>query len=144
MKHLKKYNESIYSHTRKEEVFEPDIDFEYLDSEYIKDCFIEFIDKGAIFEFNVDDDDPRLDQVDIYIQDVDILYNNLSKNASISYIKRKRIFNDIIKNNITKAKTLLDHWLDIENCVEKVKLKYPKLNFDVIPLSSAIKITITI
>jgi hypothetical protein len=133
MKHIKKYNE----------VFEPDIDFEYIDSEYIKNCFIDFIDKGAIFEFNVDDDDPRLDQVDIFIQDVDNPNSNSSKNASISYIKSKRIFSDIIKNNITNAKLILDYWLDIENCVEKVKLKYPKLNFDIIPLTYSIKITIT-
>ncbi len=132
MRHLKKYNEN------KEEVFEPNIDFEYLDSEYIKDCFIEFIDKGAIFEFNVDDDDPRLDQVDIYIQDVDAPNNN------ISYFKSKRIFGDIIKSNINKTKVILDHWLDIENCVEKVKLKYTKLNFDIIQLTYSIKITITI
>jgi hypothetical protein len=36
MKHLKKYNE-----TRQ--------DIEQLDFEYIKSCFIEFIDRGAIF-----------------------------------------------------------------------------------------------
>ena len=131
MRHLKKYNEN------KEEVFEPGIDFEYLDSEYIKDCFIEFIDKGAIFEFNEDDDDPRLDQVDIFIQDVD------TPNTNISYFKSKRIFNDIIKSNINKAKVILDHWLDIENCVEKVKLKYTKLNFDISQLTYSIKITIT-
>jgi hypothetical protein len=37
MKHLKKVNE-----TRQ--------DIEQLDFEYIKSCFIEFIDKGAIFD----------------------------------------------------------------------------------------------
>jgi hypothetical protein len=131
MKHLKKYNES------KEEVFEPGIDFKYLDSEYIKDCFIEFIDKGAIFEFNVDDDDPRLDQVDIFISEPD------TPNTNISYFKSKRIFGDIIKSNIHKAKLILDHWLDIENCIDKIKLKYPKLNFDISQLTNSIKITIT-
>ncbi len=131
MKHLNKYNEN------KEEVFEPGIDFEYLDIEYIKNCFIEFIDKGAMFECNYDDDDPRLDQFDVFIPEPD------TPNTNISYFKSKRIFDDIIKSNINKAKVILDHWLDIENCIDKIKLKYPKLNFDVSQLTYSIKITIT-
>jgi hypothetical protein len=107
MKHLKKYNE-----TRQ--------DIEQLDFEYIKSCFIEFIDKGALFDANegVMEDD-TFDICNIYIKEI-CKPINIAKKGSI--MGPSGTVN--IKNSIKEVEERLENLLDIENSIEKIRLKY--------------------
>jgi hypothetical protein len=109
MKHLKKYNE-----TRQ--------DIEQLDFEYIKSCFIEFIDKGAIFDAKegVMEDD-TFDICNIYIKDV----------CKPIRVKGNNYENINIKNSIKEVEERLEILLDIENSIEKIRLKYPDNHYDI-------------
>ncbi len=91
MKHIKKYNES------KEEI----------DLEYIRDCFIEFIDDPK-YEFIIKE---NRDDIEI---ELDIHPSPIERDVKYSINKLAKL-----------GKSLSDFYLDVENSIDKVKLKYP-------------------
>jgi hypothetical protein len=96
MKHLRKYNES------KEE----------LDTNYFNECFIEFIDDGAIASHK---EGRPLEQMRECYQ-IDIRVPSCWFEPGYS-----------LDDNIKSAKELHDFFLDVENCIEKVRIKYPDI-----------------
>ncbi len=98
MIHLRKYNEGT--------------ELEPLDNEYIKDCFIEFIDIPStsvsfvrnIFYIHIDE--PKLERN----------YDSNGTFSIIEYIKSSKIHNEF--------------YLEVENCIDKVKLKYTNYIFN--------------
>ena len=119
MKHLRKFNEDIESNK--------------LDHEYIKNCFIEFIDNGC-------DIDTELDRTDlndfkpwknpIYVKDEEF---EVSSYIIFSINEINIHDNDDIKYNFYKYKEninlLNELLLDINTSIDKVKLKYPDIKF---------------
>ena len=77
---------------------------EELDCNYFDECFIEFIDKGV-----------RKYSTQEYYQ-INIKVPNCWWEPGHS-----------LEDNINSAKELHDFYLDIENCIEKVLIKYPDL-----------------
>jgi hypothetical protein len=101
MKHLRKYNEGIEN---KDNI-----------KEYIDACFIDFIDNGAIGygqEFEGDDDERGEYKYEIEIDVPDCWMDN-------GYT---------LDENIKSSQTLVEFYLDIENSLDKVKLKYPDID----------------
>ena len=97
MKHLKKYNES------KEEI----------DLDYIEDCFIEFKDNSK-YEYelgDIDENDGYLISIGVNILPTPPLIGNQYS----------------IRELVEFGSALNNFYLDIENCFEKVKLKYPNI-----------------
>jgi hypothetical protein len=110
MKHLRKYNEST--------------NYE-LDHEYIKNCFIEFIDKGVDLETEFDDDYEDGDGiVNLYDDVIDVK----------SFIKisiEGPILKDVtIESYVSHSKELVEFYLDIENSINKVRLKYTEIKYE--------------
>lgn len=101
MKHLKKFNEDVEIDDRKD----------YFDS-----CFIDFIDKGAIGygqEFERDEEDDDIDEYkyDIVMRVPDCWFDS----------------GHTLEKNIESSKILTEFYLDIENSIDKIKLKYPNI-----------------
>jgi hypothetical protein len=104
MKHLRKYNES------KEE----------FNTKYFNDCFIEFIDSGSWSEIGDDYGDGRK-------------YYEISMNLpGVQYKNGQWILNkeDTLLGNLKYAEELLEFYKEIENCIEKVKIKYPNIEIE--------------
>lgn len=75
---------------------------------YVEDCFVDFVDKGAqVVERNAHGE----------------------RYPVIRYIKVPEMFYNTLENCIKSSKIINDFYLDIENSIDKVKLKY---NTDVI------------
>lgn len=77
---------------------------EELDCNYFDECFIEFIDEGA--------------------------KTYSTEEAYDIYIKVPKCWFDpgySLDDNIKSAKELHEFFLDVENCIEKVMIKYPDL-----------------
>lgn len=106
MKHLRKYNE--------------DLESDLAGIEYVKNCFVEFIDKGA--ELEIGDDN---EYVQITINLPGITYSNGDWYSSNNF--------DTIEGRIDFHDRSKEFYLDVNNCIDKVKLKYPekKYNFEV-------------
>jgi hypothetical protein len=112
MKHLRKFNESSNSE---------------VDHEYIKNCFIEFIDNGA----HVQTEDEEFDEyqeirlVNIYGEEFEGL---------LSYIKididGPELEDTTIESYVSQSKELVEFYLDIENSINKVRLKYPDIEYE--------------
>jgi hypothetical protein len=102
MKHLRKYNE--------------DLESDLAEIEYVKNCFVEFIDKGAQVEIG---DDNEYFQIIINLPGV--TYRGGQWNMD-SY--------DTIKERIKYHEVSSEFYLDIDNCIDKVKLKYPDKEYD--------------
>ena len=101
MKHLRKYNES------KEE----------FNTKYLDECFVEFIDSGSETETDDDYGDGRK-------------YYEISMNLpGVQYKNGQWILNkeDTLLGNLKYAEELLEFYKEIENCIEKVKIKYPNI-----------------
>jgi hypothetical protein len=104
MKHLKKYNENKK-------------DF---DIQYFNECFIEFIDSGSESEIGDDFGDGRK-----YYEITINLPGAQYKNGSWSF-KRE----STLSGNLKYAEELVEFYKEIENCIEKVKIKYPNIEID--------------
>lgn len=104
MKHLRKYNEN------KEE----------FDIVYFNECFIDFIDDGAISEIGNDYGDGRK-----YYEITIILPGSEYKDGSWSF-KRE----STLSGNLKCAEELVEFYKEIENCIEKVKIKYSNIEID--------------
>jgi hypothetical protein len=137
MKHLRKYNES------KEE---------RLDHDYIKDCFVDLIDMG----FNVE---TELDRPDVWnyepgkiplsiINDIPGK-NKISKIFVSSYVMIDFEYPEISDRNdldgfIKYTKDITDFLLEIKASIDKVKIKYPNINYSFINLENEEQIIIYI
>lgn len=104
MKHLRKYNE--------------DLESDLAGIEYVKNCFVEFIDKGAEVEIG---DDKEYIQIIINLPGI--------KHNGIVWLNNNNI--DTIKERIKYHEISTEFYLDIDNCIDKVKLKYPIKEYNI-------------
>jgi hypothetical protein len=110
MKHLRKFNESTNSE---------------LDHEYIKNCFIEFIDKAAYVETEFDNDYEDGDGIiNIYGEEIDV------KSFIKMIIEGPKLKDVTIESYVSQSKELVEFYLDIENSINKVRLKYPEIKYE--------------
>jgi hypothetical protein len=103
MKHIRKFNESI----------------EDFDTNYINDCFIEFVDFGAETEISDYDDGRKYYTIIINLPGVGY------KDGHWSFNKENTLL-----GNLKYAEELVEFYKDIEDCIEKVKIKYPNIDID--------------
>lgn len=106
MKHLRKYNE--------------DLESDLAGIEYIKNCFVEFIDKGAEVEIG---DDKEYIQIIINLPGVTVNYSEFGSEWSLETY-------NTIKERIKYHELITEFYLDIDNCIDKVKLKFPDKEYD--------------
>lgn len=110
MKHLKKFNETVNSE---------------LDHEYIKNCFIEFIDKGVYIETEFSDGYEAGDGIEnTYDEIIDV------KSFIKMYISGPELKDATIESYVSQSKELVEFYLDIENSINKVRLKYPDIDYE--------------
>lgn len=110
MKHLRKFNEGTNSE---------------LDHEYIKNCFIEFIDKSAYVETEFDNDYEDGDGIiNIYGEEIDV------KSFIKMIIEGPKLKGVTIESYVLQSKELVEFYLDIENSINKVRLKYPDIDYE--------------
>ncbi len=102
MKHLRKYNE--------------DLESDLVGIEYIKNCFVEFIDKGAQVEIG---DDNEYIQIIINLPGVTFSDDEWSLETY-----------NTIKDRIKYHELSTEFYLDIDNCIDKVKLRFPDKEYD--------------
>jgi hypothetical protein len=106
MKHLVKFNESIESK-----------EWSDIDIEYFNNCFVDFIDKGALSGYVEYDDyehssNPLVPYEPAYWEIY--MHYDLSNEGKVE---------DFIKS----TEEMLEIYKDIENSILKVKIKYPKV-----------------
>ena len=138
MKHLRKYNES------KEE---------RLDHNYIKDCFVDLIDMGFNFETELDRPDvwnyePGKIPLSI-INDIPGENKTYKKIFVSSYVMIDFEYPEISDRNdldgfIKYTKDITDFLLEIKASIDKVKIKYPNINYSFINLENEEQIIIYI
>lgn len=104
MKHLRKYNE---------------IKDEMVINEYINDCFIEFIDYGAKVKHRR--------YADIETSFSKELENSSYFDITINVPDCWFSSGSTLSKNKKSAETLVEFYTDIENCLDKVKIKYPNI-----------------
>jgi len=130
MKYLRKYNES------KEE---------RLDHDYIKDCFVDLIDMGFNFETELDRPDvwnyePGKIPLSI-INDIPGENKRYKKIFVSSYVMIDFEYPEISDKNdldefIKYTKNIVDFLLEIKASIDKVKIKYPNINYSFINLEN--------
>jgi hypothetical protein len=103
MKHLRKYNE--------------DLDSDLAGIEYIKNCFVEFIDKGAQVEIGDDNE-----YIQIIINLPGVTFTDTWNYTGVG---------NSVKERIKYHEISTEFYLDIDNCIDKVKLKYPDKECDI-------------
>jgi len=145
MKYLRKYNES------KEE---------RLDHDYIKDCFVDLIDMGFNFETELDRPDvwnyepgkiPLSIINDLSTRDLphDSTNKRYKKIFVSSYVMIDFEYPEISDKNdldefIKYTKNIVDFLLEIKASIDKVKIKYPNINYSFINLENEEQIIIYI
>lgn len=85
-----------------------------LDTRYIDDCFVEFKDKGYHFKMNENDSIYSLDTYFMRLEYNIKGYDSRNINQLFSFV-------DEMRTNVD----------EIKYCIEKVKLKYPKIRYNV-------------
>lgn len=83
-----------------------------VDIDYIQDCFIEFKD-DPIYKYELEDNEDYL----------------ISIGVDILPTPRKVESEYKISELVEFSKKLYEFYLDIENCIDKVKLKYPNIKY---------------
>ena len=137
MRHLRRYNESKV---------------ERLDHDYIKDCFVDLIDKGFNFETELDRPDvwnyePGMIPLSI-INDIPGR-NKISKIFVSSYAMIDFEYPEISDRNdldgfIKYTEDMTDFLLEIKASIDKVKIKYPNINYSFINMENEEQIIIYI
>ena len=137
MNHLRKFNESKV---------------ERLDHDYIKDCFVDLIDKGFNFETELDRPDvwnyePGKIPLSI-INDIPGR-NKISKIFVSSYAMIDFEYPEISDRNdldgfIKYTEDMTDFLLEIKASIDKVKIKYPNINYSFINMENEEQIIIYI
>ena len=135
MKHLRKYNES------KEEI---------LDHDYIKDCFVDLIDMGFNVGTELDNpNDYEPGKIPLSIINDIPGKNKISKIFVSSYVMIDFEYPEISDRNdldgfIKYTKDMTDFLLEIKASIDKVKIKYPNINYSFINLENEEQIIIYI
>ena len=97
MKRLRRFNESVEN---------------TLDKEYIKDCFVEFLDNSDNYTYTDDDDE---------ISD----HNGTKRNSYIEIHIDLPVLNEIDFNKIVEMNNILNEiYSELQTCIDKVKIKY--------------------
>ncbi len=109
MKHLKKYNEAVNYNKL------------LVDLDYLHDCFIDFIDEGNYKIVRPEDNNDR---------------NNMATTKQwVIYLTDCYNSEEIYTTNVNIPKNyykkMCDIYLEIENCIDKVKLKYPDIEYSI-------------
>jgi len=123
MKHLKKYNENKQ---------------EKLDIEYLTNCFVELIDDGAIHKYEKkitasQNFEEFIIQVEIpMIKDEKSYISNHYRAVGIS-----------IEKHVENAQRRLWIFEEIENGLEKVKIKYPNLEYTIFTTTFEVAVIFT-
>jgi len=95
MKRLRRFNESV----------------DTLDKEYIKDCFVEFLDDPDNYTYTDDDE----------ISD----HNGTKRNSYIEIHIDLPVLNEIDFNKIVEMNNILNEiYSELQTCINKVKIKY--------------------
>jgi hypothetical protein len=102
MKHLRKYNEGIEN---KDNI-----------KEYMDACFIEFIDKGIAIGYGQEFEGDEYEKGE-YKYEIDIRVPDCWMDNGYT-----------LDENIKSSQTIVEFYLDIENSLDKVKLKYPDID----------------
>lgn len=119
MKHLRKFNERINSNK--------------LDHDYIKNCFIEFVDKGTEIETEDRNDSYDDDYLNDGIYSIMNIYDEEIEVKSFSQIRNMEgpeLDDTTIESFIKQSRELTEFYLDIENAINKVRLKYPDIEYE--------------
>ena len=96
MKRLRRFNESVEN---------------TLDKEYIKDCFVEFLDNSDNYTYTDDDE----------ISD----HNGTKRNSYIEIHIDLPVLNEIDFNKIVEMNNILNEiYSELQTCIDKVKIKY--------------------
>ena len=96
MKRLRRFNESVEN---------------TLDKEYIKDCFVEFLDNSDNYTYTDDDE----------ISD----HNGTKRNSYIEIHIDLPVLNEIDFNKIVDINNKLNEiYSELQTCIDKVKIKY--------------------
>ncbi len=96
MKRLRRFNESVEN---------------ALDKEYIKDCFVEFLDNSDNYTYTDDDE----------ISD----HNGTKRNSYIEIHIDLPVLNEIDFNKIVEMNNILNEiYSELQTCIDKVKIKY--------------------
>jgi len=96
MKRLRRFNESVEN---------------TLDKEYIKDCFVEFLDNSDNYTYTDDDE----------ISD----HNGTKRNSYIEIHIDLPVLNEIDFNKIVEMNNQLNEiYSELQTCIDKVKIKY--------------------
>ena len=111
MKHLKKYNEGKQ---------------EKLDIEYLTNCFVELIDEGAIHKY--EKKITASQNFEEFIIQVEI---PMVKDSHSYPSNHYRAVGIPIEKHVENAKRRLWIFEEIENGLEKVKIKYPNLEYTI-------------
>lgn len=123
MKHLKKYNENKQ---------------EKLDIEYLTNCFVELIDDGAIHKY--EKKITASQNFEEFIIQVEIPMIKDEK----SYISNHyRAVGIPIEKHVENAQRRLWIFEEIENGLEKVKIKYPNLEYTIFTTTFEVAVIFT-
>ena len=123
MKHLRKYNESKQ---------------ERLDIEYLINCFVELIDEGAIHKY--EKKITASQNFEEFIIQVEIPMIKDEK----SYISNHyRAVGIPIEKHVENAQRRLWIFEEIENGLEKVKIKYPNLEYTIFTTTFEVAVIFT-
>jgi hypothetical protein len=94
MKRLRRFNESV----------------DTLDKEYIKDCFVEFLDDPDNYTYSDDDE---------------VSDHNIKRNSYIEIHIDLPVLNEIDFNKIVDMNNKLNEiYSELQTCIDKVKIKY--------------------
>jgi hypothetical protein len=144
MIHLKKFNENRIKEYKTSKLI--------LDHDYIKDCFIDFVDNGKVEEIQteVNDDSSDRDESGYAVYNIndkiDYSVDNTEIGDVLSFfiidINGPALGNNIsysrpttsdspysIKDHIKNLETSTEFYLDIDNSIDKVMIKYPNINY---------------
>ena len=124
MKHLKKFNESKQ---------------EKLDVDYLTNCFVELIDEGAIhrYEEAVSQNGKNFEE---FIIQVEIPMIKDEKSYPSNHYRAVGI---PIEKHVENAQRRLWIFEEIENSLEKVKIKYPNLEYTIFTTTFEVAVIFT-
>lgn len=108
MKHLRKYNENREL---------------TMDVQYLNDCFVDLIDQGATTDYG-EEEKHRITWEEFVIEIKLPMHRDYSNSFKTDKVKIDELINTSRKE--------LEIFEEIENCLEKVKIKYPELNNEII------------
>jgi hypothetical protein len=123
MKHLKKFNESKQ---------------EKLDVDYLTNCFVELIDEGAIHKY--EERITASQNWEEFVIDIKIPMVKDEKSYPSNHYRAVGI---PIEKHVENAQKRLWIFEEIENGLEKVKIKYPNLEYTIFTTTFEVSVIFT-